>query len=96
MVRRELVVDEFGGLAVTGQCVVAAVHLGQLLLDDVGLDRDAEVIRLRSEIRRDVVIHAVHLEGVVAQVAPEHGEHTEVVGLLEGRCHFLDLARGLG
>jgi hypothetical protein len=36
--------------------VVAAVQLGKFLLDDVGLDRDAEVIGLAGEIRRQAVV----------------------------------------
>ena len=34
------------------QRVVPAVVLGQLLLDDVGLDRDAKMIRLTGQIGR--------------------------------------------
>ena len=40
----------------------------------------------------DVVVDAVLLEGVVAQVAPQHGEHAEVVGLRERLGDLLDLA----
>ena len=36
--------------------VVAAVVLGQLLLDDVGLDRHAEVVGLAGEVGGQVVV----------------------------------------
>jgi hypothetical protein len=36
--------------------VVAAVVLGQLLLDDVGLDGDAEVVGLAGEVGGGVVV----------------------------------------
>ena len=42
-----------------------------------------------------VVVDAVDLEGVVAQVAPQHREHAELVRPGEGLAHLLDLAGGL-
>jgi hypothetical protein len=55
-------VDLLVGLAVALQRVVAAVVLGQLLLDDVGLDGDAEVVGLAGEVGGDVVVDLVLLE----------------------------------
>jgi hypothetical protein len=43
--------------------VVAAVVGRQLLLDDVGLDGDAEVVGLTGEVGGRVVVDAVDLEG---------------------------------
>ena len=67
------------------------MFVGQLLLDDVGLDRHAEVVGLAGQVGRVVVVDAVGLERVVAQVAPQHGEHAELVGLRERRRDLLDL-----
>ena len=80
--------------AVLVEHVVAAVVLGQLLLDDVGLDRHAEVVGLAAEVGGQVVVGAVHDERRVAQVAPQHGEHPELMGLLEqlGDLHDLPAA----
>ena len=52
---RQLAVDLLVRLAEL-QRVVAAVVLRQLLLDDVGLDGHAEVIRLAGEVGRDVIV----------------------------------------
>src|SRR5664280_1985872 len=72
--------------------VVAAVVLGLLLLDDVGLDGHPEVVGLAGQVRRHVVVGVGLLEGRVAEVAPEHGEHAQPVRLLEGTRHLDDLA----
>src|SRR3712207_8465179 len=51
--------------------------LGQLLLDDVGLDGDAEVVGLPRQVGRRVHVAFLGLELRVAQVAPERSEeHT--------------------
>src|SRR4051794_1814569 len=92
----ELVVDERRCRAETLRGVVAAVVGRQLLLDDVGLDGDAEVVGLGGEISRRVVVDAVDLEAVVAQVAPQHREHAELVGAVERLAHLDDLAVRLG
>ena len=70
---------------------VAAVVLGQLLLDDVGGDGDAEVVGLAGEVGGTVVVRPVGLEGVAAQVAPQHAEHAAAVRLLERRADLCDL-----
>src|ERR1700730_15956407 len=79
----QLLVNELGGPAEL-QGVEAAVVLGQLMFDDVGLDRDAQVVRLARQVSCEVVVDAVTVEGRVAEVAPEHGGHAELVPLVEG------------
>ena len=71
--------------------VEAAVVLGHLLLDDVGLDGDPEVVGLAREVGRDVVVDAVLLEGVVAQVAPQDGGEPQLVGAAEALRDLPDL-----
>ena len=56
---------------------------------------DAEVVGLAGQVGGHVVVDAVLLERRVAQVAPQHGEHAEAVGLLEGRGDLDDLAVAL-
>ena len=70
----QLVIHQRVGLA-EPEGVVAAVVLGELLLDDVGLDGYPDVVGLGSEIGGRVVVGAVHLETGVPQVAPQYGEH---------------------
>ena len=94
MVGGQLVVDQRVGLA-EPQGGVAAVVLGELLLDDVGLDGHPEVVGLAGEVGGGVIVGAVHLEIGVPQVAPQHGEHAALVGPVEGLGHLLDLAGGL-
>ena len=99
MIGRQLRVDlrvRLPVLAAVGrERAVAVVHLGQLLLDDVGLDRDAEVVRLAGQVGGEAVVDAVLLERRVAQVAPEHGEHAELVRLLEGLADLDELPAAL-
>jgi hypothetical protein len=71
--------------------VVPAVVLRHLLLDDVGLDRHAEVIGLAGQIGGDVIVLLLRLERGIAQIAPEDREHPELMCLLEHPAHFLDL-----
>src|SRR5205807_7311502 len=73
----------------------APVVLGLLLLDDVGLDGDAQMVGLPGQVGGQGVVDAVLLEGGVAQVAPQDGEHPEIVGLREGLAHLLHLPRAL-
>ena len=98
MIGGQFGVDALVELAVAGvACVerlVAAVVLRELLLDDVGLDRDAEVVGLAGEIGGEMVI-LVLLEGVVAEVAPEDGCHAEFMGMVEGFGHLDDLVAGI-
>ena len=95
MVRGELGVDLGVGLA-EFQRGVAAVVLGLLLLDDVGLDGGGQVVGLARQVGRHVVVGARLLERRVAQVGPEHRDHPELVGLLEGLRDLLDLPAALG
>ena len=98
MVGGEFAVDALIEFAVAGSAGVegfeAAVVFGEFLLDDVGLDGDAEVVGLAGEVGGEVVV-LVLLEGVVAEVAPEHGGHAEFVGAVEGFGDFDDLAAGV-
>ena len=75
-----LLIDALVGLA-EFQGGVAAVVFGQFLLDDVGLDRHAEMIGLAGQIGRDVIILVGGLERGVAQVAPEHRHQAQLVRL---------------
>src|SRR5688572_1354017 len=50
------------------------------------------MVGLPGQIGRQVVVGVLGLERGVAQIAPEHGEHPELVRLLEHRRHFLQLA----
>jgi len=97
-------VDAFVELAVGAAAGVeggvSAVLGGELLLDDVGLDGDAEVIALAGEVGGGVVVDglavgAFDLKGVVADVAPEDGDHAVGVGFFEPCGDFVDLAGGL-
>ena len=94
VVGRQLVVDERVG-ATELQRGVAAVVLRQLLLDDVGLDRHPEVVRLPREVGRKGVVGLGGLEGRVAQVAPQDREQPVAVRLGEQRAHLPDLAGAL-
>ena len=74
----------------------AGVIFRKFLFDDVRFDGAAEVVRLAGEISRDMVVFiALHIEGGIAQVAPEDGGHAELVGESEGLGDFYDLAVGV-
>ena len=62
---------------------VTTVVFRKLLLDDIGTDRDAEVIGLASKVSRYVVVF-IFLKGVITSVAPENRGHTLFVSHLEG------------
>ena len=62
MIGRQRVVDEVVRFA-EGQRSETAVVLWQLLLDDVGLDGDADVVGLAGEIGCNRVIGALVVEG---------------------------------
>ena len=74
---------------------VAAVQLRLLLLDDVGLDRDAQVVGLAGQVGGGVVVLPAGVEGGLAEVAPQHGHHAQLVGHLEGLGRLLQLAHPL-
>ena len=103
MIGRQGAVDELVGLAVGDAVLIegekAAVVLGELLLDDVGLDRAADVVGLTGEVGGHVEILALglllHVEGRVAQVAPKDGGHAELMGAVEGLGDLNDLAVGV-
>ena len=83
-------VDPLVGLA-EAEGGVAAVGLGQLLLDDVGLDGHPEVVGLPGEVGRGVVVGLGGLERGVAEIAPQHREHAQLVGLVEELGDLLNL-----
>ena len=98
VIAAEIGVDALIKFAVTGiadvECGVSAIIFGELLLDDVGLDGDAEMIGLAGEVGGNVVV-LVFLEGVVAEIAPEDGGHPELMSAREGLRDFNDLAAAL-
>ena len=71
---------------------VASVKLGLLLLDDVGLDRDPEVVGLPGQVCRSVVVLPSRVEGGLAQIAPQHGHHAQLMRHLERLRRLLQLA----
>src|SRR5258708_3872341 len=98
MIAVEFGVDALVEFAVTGVADVergiAAVIFGELLLDDIGLDGDAEMVGLAGQVGGEVIV-LVLFEGVVAEVAPEDGGHAELVSMGEGLADFDDLAAAL-
>ncbi len=93
MLGQQVAVDLGVSLAELDGAEAILVRLGQLLLDDVGFDGDAEVVGLGRQISRHVVVLVALLEAVVTQVAPEYGGHPELMRALEGFGHLDDLAR---
>src|SRR5258708_1860011 len=98
MIAVEFGVDALVEFAVTGVADVergiAAVIFGELLLDDIGLDGDAEMVGLAGQVGGEGIV-LVLFEGVVAEVAPEDGGHAELVSMGEGLADFDDLAAAL-
>ena len=74
---------------------VAAVQLGLFLFHDIGLDRNPEVIGLAGQVGGGVVVLSTGVEGGLAQVAPQHGHHAQLVGHPEGLRRLLELAHSL-
>lgn len=74
---------------------VASVQLGLLLLHDVGLDRDPQVVGLPGQVGGRVVVLPAGVEGGLAQVAPQHGHHAQLVRHLEGFRRLLQLTHPL-
>ena len=69
-----------------------AVGVGQLLLDDVRLDRHAKVVGLACQVGRGLVVDSVLLEAGVAKVAPQDGGHAELMGGVESDRDLLQLS----
>ena len=90
VVARKLVVNRRGGLREVDD-LKAAVGVGELLLDDVRLDRDPEMVGLAREVGGGLVVDPVLLEGGVPDVAPEHGGHPQLVRLVERNRDLLQL-----
>src|SRR6266852_2716875 len=98
MIAGEIGVDALVEFAVAGiahvEGLIAAVIFREFLLDDVGFDGHAEMIGLAGEVGGEVIV-LVLFESVVAEVAPEHSGHAELVGVGEGLADFDDLAAAL-
>jgi stage V sporulation protein R len=84
----ELLVHGLVGLAERNR-VVATIVVGQLLLDDVGLDGHTEVVCLTGEVGTCFIANTIFFEPAVAHVTPQHGDHAKLVGAGEGLAHFL-------
>src|SRR5438552_2718505 len=78
MIGSQFRVDPLVGLAELER-VIAAVVLGELLFDYVGLNGDAEVVSLSRQIGGAVIVDFPGLERSVSQVAPQDGEHPKLV-----------------
>ncbi len=72
------------------QRLVAAVVLGQLLLDDVRFNRHAQMIGLTRQVRGEVIV-LILLEGVVTHIAPQNRSHPQFVRVRERPADFHDL-----
>jgi len=64
---------------------VAAVVFGHFLLHDIRADGGRQMVGLTGKIRRNVIIHAVFFERVIAQIRPQHSHHTQLVRALKRR-----------
>ena len=60
-----------------------AIIRWHLLLDDVGLNGHAEMIRLTRQVSSRMIVGAVVLEATVSSVAPENREQSETVRLFK-------------
>ena len=69
MVRRQGFVDELVGFSEVDRGEPPVV-LGEFLLDDVGFNRDAEVVGLAGDVRGCVVVDPILFKIAVAQVTP--------------------------
>ena len=94
MIGGELGVHLVGGASELDGLETAVVG-GELLLHDVGLDGYAEVVSLTREIGGSMVVCAVLLKAVVAQVAPEDGGHTQLMRISESLGYVHNLATAL-
>ncbi|MNT21306.1 hypothetical protein D3C72_1566420 [compost metagenome] len=71
---------------------VAAVVFRHFLLNDIGADSGGNVVGLAGEIGTGMIVHAIFVERRVAQIGPQHGDHTQLVSALEGAGNFFNLA----
>src|SRR5208283_3018912 len=98
MIAAEFGVNALVKLSIAGipdvQGFIASVIFGQLLLNDVGLDGNAEMIGLAGEIGRDVIV-LILLKGGIAEIAPQNSGHAEFVSLGESVADLNDLAIAL-
>ena len=70
---------------------VSTIICRKFLFDDIGLNRYTEMIGLTGQVRGEVEVVLPGLERGVARVAPQHGEHAELVRLLEHLRRLLQL-----
>jgi len=77
------------------QGLIAAISHGRLLLNNIGLNRRAEVVGLSRHVGAQVVIHAPDFEGLVPQIAPENRHHPRLVRPMKDLADFLDLPAAL-
>ena len=75
--------------------LIAAVVLRQLLLNDIRPDGRSQMVSLAGQIGAGVIVDAIFLEIVIAQIGPEHGNHAQLVRALEGGGDLLYLAARL-
>ncbi len=53
------------------------------------------MVGLTGQIGAGMVIHALFLEVIVAQIGPQHGDHTQLMSALKGDGNFFQLATRL-
>ena len=73
---------------------VSAVILRQFLLDDIRFNRDAQVVGLPGQVRRNVIV-LVLLERRIPQIAPQNRGHAKLMRMGKGLADFHDLPRAL-
>jgi len=64
------------------------------LLNDIGLNGDAEMIGLSGEVGREVIV-LVLLKRGVAEIAPQDSSHAQFMSFRERAADFHNLAVGL-
>lgn len=98
VIAAEIGVDALVKFAIAGiahvEGLIATVIFGQLLLDDVGLDGNAEVVSLTGKVSGHVIV-LVFFEGIIAKVAPQNSGHAEFMCFCEGVADLDDLAAAL-
>ena len=93
IVRRQFLVHQLARIAEIDRSI-SAVVFGELLFDNVCLNRYAEMIRLPREVGRDMIIFLFRFEGIVARVAPQDGPHAQLMRMLKCLAHFPQLPAG--
>ena len=95
MIRSQLGIDSGIGLPVITsrqlQRIVAPVVLGKLLFDNIGLDGRSDVIGLRGQIGRQMIILLLCLKCGVPYITPKDRVHAELMSNRERAGNLLDL-----